>query len=242
MFYEDEDARKLQLVLAQRPSLLRSICDEVGGVEINMDRMPTTTARNRIMHNGSEAKWIKQRPFCSCSTLIRERGSAYSMGSIKVFKTSIESCKHSTSCPLYIGTEAATTVGLKMTYYGKLLANTVWATTTFTTGAGGISISPCLRIRALVSKSSPAFQLLDREALLAHFGTDTPLKTIKTNELCEYFEHALQQLYELFQAKAASPTDMSEDGDTLITVVTLSVSRGLHTDTCDRHYANPLEC
>lgn len=215
MFYEDEDARKLQLVLAQRPSLLRSICDEVGGVEIDMDRMPTTTARNRIMQDRRKAEWTKQRYFCSCSTLVRERAITYSIGAVKLFKTSMESSKHSASCHLYIGTEATTTVGLKMTYYGKLLANTIRATISFTNGAGGISISPCLRLRALVSNPSPAFQLLDRKALEARFR-DT--QSQQTNELCQHFENVLQELYELFHAKVASPTDISEDGNTLITV------------------------
>lgn len=220
MTYQDDDARKLQLVLAQRPSLLRNICDEAGGFDLYVSGMPTTIARNRMMQDRRKAKWIKQRSFCSCSALTRKRDNAYSMGSIKVFKTSIESCKHSTSCPLYTGTEASTTVGLKMTYYGKLLANTVQATISFTIGAGGRSISPCLRFRALVSNSSPAFQILNKEALYAGFGIRGPPKTI---ELCEYFESALQQLYDLFQAKVASPTDISEDGNTLITVVKLSV-------------------
>lgn len=229
MTYQDEDARKLQLVLAQRPSLLQNICDETGGLEMNVDRMPAMTARDRIMQDSRKARSTKQRSFCSCSTIIRERGTSYSMGGVRLFKSSMESSKHSASCPLYIGTEATTTIELKMTYYGRLLANTVRATISFTTGAGGISISPCLRLRALVPKSSPAFQLLDRKALSARFGWTSP-----TNEPCKYFESALQQLYELFQARVASPTDISEDGETLITVSKSVSSERLDTDVCEQ--------
>lgn len=231
MTYQDEDARKLQLVLAQRPSLLQNICDETGGLEMNVDRMPAMTARDRIMQDSRKARSTKQRSFCSCSTITRERGTSYSMGAVRLSKSSMASSKHSASCPLYIGTEATTTIELKMTYYGRLLANTVRATISFTNGAGGVSISPCLRLRAMVSNSSPAFQLLDEKTLDARFGRTQPSQP---NELCEYFESALQQLYELFQAKVASPTDINEDGETLITVSKSVSSERLDTDACEK--------
>ena len=197
---------------------------------MNVERTSTITAQKRITRDRRKGKWIEQRPYCSCSTLTRKRGATFSMGGVELFKTSMETCNHSTGCPLYIRTEATTTVGFKMTYYGKLLANTVRATISITSGAGGFSISPCLNFRALVSNCSPAFQLLDPDTLDTRFISTPPSRT---NEVCEYFESALQQLYELFQDKVASPTDINEDGDTLLTVVPISVLRKLHTDTCD---------
>ncbi|KAL9130116.1 MAG: hypothetical protein Q9175_007111 [Cornicularia normoerica] len=212
----DEDARKLQLALAQRPSLLRTVCDTAGGLEMNVKRISTMTAQNRVTQAGRKGKWTKQRPYCSCSTLIRERAANYSIGRVEFFKTSVESCKHSVTCPLYIGIKATTTVGLKMAYYGRLLANTVRATVSVTAGAGGFSISPCLKFRALVPGDSPAFNLLNSERVMYRFGS-RPLS--QTNEICKYFESALQQLYELFTDGAASPTDMDEDGRTLLHVL-----------------------
>lgn len=207
---QDEDARKLQLALAQRPSILRTICDETGGLEMNIERISTMMAQNRITQDRCKGKRTKQIPYCSCSTLTRKRAATYSIGSLKIFKMSMESCKHSTTCPFYIGTEATTTVGLKMAYYGRLLANTVRATISITAGAGGFSINPCLDYRAIVPCDSPAFSLLEPGGFI------TPSQT---NEVCEYFESILQQLYELFKDKAASPTDMNEYGETLLTVI-----------------------
>ena len=227
---EDEDSRKLQLALAQRPSLLRSVCDEAGGLEMNVGRISTMTARKRIAQDRRKGKWTKQRLYCSCFTLIREKASTYSIGGAKIFKTSLESCKHSMGCPFFIGTEVTTTVGLKLTYYGKLLANTVQATISITTGAGGFSINPCLNLRTLVPKSSPAFQLLDDLTFSGFIKSRSPSQA---KEVCLDIESALQQLYELFQDKVASPTDIDEDGRTLVTVLQVSILRRLYTDTYD---------
>lgn len=209
----DEDARKLQLILAQRPSLLRTVCDGAGGLEMNIKRTTTMAAQNRIMKDGRNRKWTKQSSWCSCSPLSREKAITYSFGGIEFFKTSTKSCKHSVACPLYIGTEAATTVGLKMTYYVRLLANTVRASMSITAGAGGFSISPCLNFRTVVTRDSPAFSLLDRERAYKRFHSKAP---VRTNDVCEYFESALRELYELFRSKAASPNDVDEDGRTLL--------------------------
>lgn len=174
------------------------------------------TAHNKITQEIRKGKWTKQRSYCCCSTLTRERTATYSIGSLKIFKTSVELCKHSTTCPLYIGTEATTTVGLKMSYYGRLLANTVRATMSFTAGAGGFSVSPCLKLRAVVSRDSPAFSLL-KSVPSRRPGYRRPQS--QTNEIGEYWGSALQQLYKLFKDRAASPTDIDEDGNTLLTVI-----------------------
>ena len=197
---------------------------------MNIERTSQIMAQDRMTQHRRKGKWINQRQYCSCSTLMQERASTYLIGGVEVFKTSMESSKHSMSCPFHIGTKVTTTVGLKMSYYGKLLANTVRATISITTGAGGFSINPCLKLHARVSKFSPAFELLYPDMLHRRFMS-TGLS--QTNELCNYFESALQQLYELFQDKVASPTDVDQDGYTLITVVQTPVLRRLHTDHCD---------
>lgn len=183
---------------------------------MNIKRTTTMAAQNRITKDGRNRKRTKQSSWCSCSTLRRERATTYSISGIEFFKRSTESCKHSVACHLYIGTEAATTVGLKMTYYGKLLANTVRASMSITAGAGGFSISPCLNFRAVVPRDSPAFSLLDPSRLYERFPRRS---LIDSNELCEYFESALREIYELFRSKAASPNDVDEDGTTLLIVI-----------------------
>ena len=113
---QDEDAQKLQLALAQKASLLRTVCDEASGLEMDFGRISTMTARKRIAQDRRKGKWTKHRLYYSCSTLIREKASTYSIGGAKIFKTSMECCKHSIDCPFYIRTEVTNTVGLKMVY------------------------------------------------------------------------------------------------------------------------------
>lgn len=183
-------------------------------------------ARSGIRRGG---KRTEQRSYCSCSTLVRKKTATYSVGIVEFFKSSVESCKHSIDCPLYIGTEATTTAGLKLAYYSRLLANTVGATLSITSGAGGFSINPCLRFRARVSSNSPAFRLLDQYVLRGRLESTS---TSQTNEICEVFESTLRQMYDLFKDKAASPTDLNEYGQTLIMVIKHLTPRKLHADTC----------
>lgn len=214
--FQDEDARKLQLALAKRPSVLRNVCNRVGGLEMNIEPKPTMTAQNRIMQDLRKGRWIKERPCCSCSPLIRKRAATYSISNVEIFKTSLDFSNHCVTCPFYIGIDSTTSIGFKMTYYGRLLANTVRATISITAGAGGISISPCLNFRALVPNNSPAFRLLDHNEFgrLVH---STPPS--QTNKLCEFFDKTLQQLYKLFKDRAASPTDTNQYGETLLFVI-----------------------
>lgn len=183
---------------------------------MNVKQTSSITAQKGTSKGLRNRNLTKQRLWCSCSTLSRERAVTYSIGGLDFFKTSTESCKHSVACPLYIGTEAATTVGLKMTYYGRLLANTIRASMSITAGAGDFSISPCLNFRALVPRDSPAFKLLDYKTLSNHCS-HTPLS--RTSEVCENFESALREVYDLFRSRVASPNDVDEDGNTLLMVI-----------------------
>ena len=175
------------------------------------------TTQNRRKQDLRRGRWTKQRSYCNCCPHIREQTATYSIGGIKLFKTLAESRKHSVTCPLYIGTEAVTTVGLKMTYYGRLVASTIRASMLITVGAGGRSISPCLNFRAQVPNDSPAFSILSRYNDLWYLSSGDALPS--RNEVSEFFESALQQLYELFKNKEASPADINEFGETLVHVL-----------------------
>ena len=183
---------------------------------MDLGRISMMTAQNPLGLDHCIWKRIKQKAYCSCDNLIRRRATTYSIGRVHFFKSSVDSSNHSFTCPLYIGTKAITTVGFKMGYYGRLLANTVRATMTITIGAGGYSINPCLEFHAIVPFDSPAFLLLDYGTFRRHFHTTPPTESIG---VCDFFENTLQQLYELFQDGRASPTDTVEDGSTLLHVI-----------------------
>ncbi|KAM0796422.1 hypothetical protein BDR22DRAFT_893275 [Usnea florida] len=209
----DEDARRLQLVLAQRPSLLRTVCDEVSDLDMDLGQTSMMTAQDPSRLDPRIWKRTKQRSYCSCATLTRRKAATYSIGRVDFFKTFVESSSHSVTCPLYIRTEATTTVGLKMVYYGRLLANTVRATVSIATGAGGYSINPSLKFHAVVTDDSPGFRLLQTENFKERCRT-TPAPQSKA--VSDYFESALQQLYELFKDGRASPTDVNVYGMNLL--------------------------
>ena len=183
-----------------------------------MDRGQTSmmTVQNPSRLDSRIWKRNKQKSCCSCVNLTRRRTTTYSIGRVDFFKTSVESSNHSVTCPLYIRTQATTILGFKMVYYGRLLANTVRATISITTGAGGYSINPCLRFHAMVPNSSPAFWLLDWN-ILSNRLTPPP----QPKEVSDYFDFALRQLYDLFRDGRASPTDTNERGQTLLHVVKL---------------------
>ena len=183
---------------------------------MDLGRTSMMTAQSPSRLDRRTWKRTKQKAYCSCATLIRRRDTTYSVGRVDFFKSSVESNNHSVTCPLYIRTEATTTVGFKMGYYGRLLANTVRATISITTGAGGYTINPCLKLHAIVPKNSPAFRLLDFDHCKECFLTT---RAPRSKEISEYFENALRQLYELFKDGRASPTDVDESGQTLLHVI-----------------------
>ena len=183
---------------------------------MDLGHISTMTAQTLSRQDRRSGKWTKQNLYCSCTSVSRRRVATYSIGRADFFKSSVECSNHSAACPLCIRTKATTTLGLKIAYYGRLLANTVRATISITTGAGGYSINPCLEFHAIVPFDSPAFLLLDYGTFRQHFHTTPPTESI---EVCDFFKNTLQQLYELFQDGGASPTDTVEDGSTLLHVI-----------------------
>ena len=178
--------------------------------------MSVTTAPNPSRQDRRDWKRIKQISCCSCATLIRRKAATYSIGRMNFFRTLVESSNHSVTCPLYIRTEATTTVGFKIVFYRRLLANIVRATISITTGAGGCSINSGLKFHAVVPSDSPAFLILRNETFRERFHTTLPPQS---KEMCDYLKSALEQLYELFKRGRASPTDTDEYGWTLLHVV-----------------------
>ena len=183
---------------------------------MDVGRISMMTAPSPCRQDRRDWKWTKQKSYCSCATLTRRRTARCSVGRVDFFKTSVESSNHSITCPLYIRTEATKIVGFKMGYYGRLLANTVRATISITTGAGGYSINPSLKFHAIVPRRSPAFRLLDCKTLKERFLTPS---APQSKEVSDYFENTLQQIYELFQDGRASPTDTNESGQNLLHVI-----------------------
>lgn len=60
-FSQDHDARKFQLALAQKPNLLRTVCDRARGPEFDTELISRRMARNRITQDLRKGRCAKQR-------------------------------------------------------------------------------------------------------------------------------------------------------------------------------------
>ncbi|KAI1803978.1 hypothetical protein F4811DRAFT_553335 [Daldinia bambusicola] len=107
---------------------------------------------------------------------------------------------HEPGCPKYQNdqTNRQHTVGIVYTGLRQLLNATVVVSLTRTNGAGGYSISPVLRYYATVdSRQSPAFQLTGKECR-------------------QFINTQVSRLQRIFIDRASGPTDVDENGRTLM--------------------------
>ena len=201
-----EDGRKLSMALIQKPRLSPDFCQQIA------DRPLGTDARQRCPPLSSWGQHKSQGTFYSCNCPKRKKMAGYWIRNTNFFMKFVGSSNHCNSCPFRFDSSKSMMIGFRHFYSGRFLAHTIRGMVTFTTGEGGYSISPQLNFRALVPNESPAFKLLAKENLSSFINGPLP------ESLGEYFENTLQSLYQLFENKKASPTDINASGETLLSV------------------------
>lgn len=137
---------------------------------------------------------------CSCPRYPKATETRFTTYAVSAFWT--RTTQHELACPYYKHSERVDIIGAKYTDCARVLGYSIAVAMSLTHGAGGLAISPQLKFRAVVSKDSPAFQLLDR-GLAYGYRPDGNL---------------LGKLCKLFQDGEASPTDVLPDGTTLLHV------------------------
>ena len=146
----------------------------------------------------------------SCSCYPQTTGSRFNWNGFSSHWSS--TTRHLPQCPhSRYAQRRVDTLGVKYTYCTRVLGYSIAATFSVGRGAGGLSISPYLILRAVVPRDSPAFRLLD----LSVWDRNNKLR------FSSPFDHVnwiLQQLNLLFQDGKASPTDVTSDGTTLLYV------------------------
>lgn len=89
------------------------------------------------------------------------------------------------------------------------------AALSMTRGAGGFSISPTLTFSYVVPSGSGAFKLLDFDST---FCRDLALNKISPADIRAEFEIRTQGILRLYQEGQSSPSDVDENGNTVMHV------------------------
>lgn len=145
---------------------------------------------------------------CSCRRRRRRECSTRGYTKLQLFHRRDTMYNHYEDCPFSLAPQTTTAIGLRFSHRGFLLARTIQAMISITTGTEGFSIAPNLTFRAVVPNDAPAFVIIDsiREAV----GIES--------DCVPLINQALQALLKLFRNGEALPTDVNENGEPLISV------------------------
>ena len=120
---------------------------------------------------------------------------------------------HHHTCPLSATSAKTAVARFLIRGCGRLLAGAVEASISMTIGAGGLSISHHLRCAHVISRDSPAFQLVDLTNQVKNLSI-----TSSKVDLDALLNRRIQELEFLFRAGKASPYDVDLQGNTLLHV------------------------
>lgn len=180
--------------VASNPTLVRSICEEA-----KTSRFEGTS----ISKPGQSCSSTETDTFigiaCSCRPYRATRRSSRRVGDSMLFRVSESLYSHHKNCRFFLPSSKSSSVGINI-FLGWLFSRAVRISCTIS----GHSISPQLSLRNVVSNSAPAFQLL-----LSKGG-------IFQEPSIRNAEATLRELGTMFQSGKANPTDVMEDGRTLI--------------------------
>lgn len=207
---QESDVKSIQFGLVQRPTLFRTICDGIKSREISdmAGRMAYRTVRTP-----SRVGIRRTGMVCTCASRTRSQQHSSSRSSYSR-KTSWTVSMHSANtdhhhdCPHSAWVESSWSLNFRLAYYSRLLARAVQASVSFTKGAGGLSLSPTMRLRSLVPSESPAFALI---------GERFPWE-MSANDIETVVNQRVQSLRQIFQDRKASPYDVDVYGNTLLHV------------------------
>ncbi len=159
------------------------------------------------------ARRLRNNVICSCRCQPQTSRSQFRSYGYNLSGFWDRTTQHLPDCPQYRYSQRTDTLGAKYTYCTKALGYSVAVFMSLRTGAGGFSINPQLTFRAVVPWSSPAFQLFESQEFRRKSET-----RIRFSCSLDHANWILEQLYALFQAGTASPTDVLSDGSTFLHV------------------------
>lgn len=148
---------------------------------------------------------------CSCRARVNSPRTRWISENFQIF-TSVTKT-HRISCPFsgnydQIWTQ---TVGVRTILARPFFAKALEFSIGVTYGAGGCSLATSIRLRTLLRKDSPAFQLFDHDSRSLSITSGT---TDEQSSGC--MMRALQTLKDLFSEGKASPYDINSEGKTIL--------------------------
>lgn len=185
------------------PSTLKEVCDVVSEGSGSL-------SEDAIHKHGY------RRPLRTCDC--RPRRYKYSHGSplwlsFSFLEEIVEDKAHRSSCPRSRSKPTETSRSMALTYNGLrgYLSMAVSIGFLTTHGAGGCSISPMLQCRRTVQRmKTGAFVLIDRMARCFSFCPSYEVRV-------QVIDQGLEILRQLYDTQQALPTDIDEEGATLLT-------------------------
>ena len=123
---------------------------------------------------------------------------------------------HATHCPLCKVTQQSKTFGMRYGHASCFLTKAIEVSFTFKRGAGGCSLSPCLRIRGIVRQDSPAFRIFHEDNLVSFMRRKGERYNMY---LSRETETSIGRLRRLFEDGQAAPDDVDVKGRTVLQVI-----------------------
>ena len=217
--FKDDTAKRIQLGLIAKPSLLQSMCENISLTEDLL--VPGDSMEAYWLGPQDNEKCVRQS--CHCHSKCIQDGAETSdpcfgkripSWCTPDFNIGIAASSHHHTCPLFWGASTFATARLRFRSCAAFLAGAIKASLTIIRGAGGFSISPRLQCACAVANNSPAFNLIGDlypggRAASGMAGTQRKIR----------FQSILNDLERLFSTGGASPYDVNEDEMTLLHVL-----------------------
>lgn len=223
-YVQESDVKNIQMRLVQKPSLFRRACDDFttckgGDVAMSNAQRPDM--------GSPRTRKTRTHQVCTCSIQRSSRQYPSLRNSNSIQKSWLasmhsENSTHTDDCPHSAWAESSWSLKFRLAYCGRLLARAVEASVSFTKGAGGLSLSPTMRLRCLVAYDSPAFALISEPFWEEPSWEpwEKPVGEMSANDIEAVVNQRVQSLRQMFQERKASPYDMNIHGQTLLHVGT----------------------
>ncbi|ETS81622.1 hypothetical protein PFICI_06624 [Pestalotiopsis fici W106-1] len=191
-----------QLILGRllsKPSELRDAHD--------VDRMVSITRRQR------EASIFTAHRSCSCYLKPGTQHQVEKFGDFYMVRKTKTQPQHLPDCDFWAYNSKSTTHERTLSYTGfrKLLSVSLELSLSWTSGAGGLSISPNITLRPMVDETrSPAFRLIDlmRESYFYIDCSDIEFEYI--------LDRSMNAILKLYRTKECSPYDVNFRGESVL--------------------------
>lgn len=162
----------------------------------------TTDAGTSVSKTPVQANWGPD--LCDCKPRTKQQMIQYRIGPVVFLRTTKDKARHSESCRYYIRSDHEQQYGLRFRIGTTSRRWTVQAALNYNQAAGSFSVGPTLAFKATVPWDHPAFYTL---------------RSLRFTELSDTrCEDALKSICDMFKNGVGAPTDVNENGETLLHV------------------------